>query len=167
MSGTPPGVDPYDGESWAGRAPGVSWVCGKARAGKGTAYLSQFRLVLVDGSSRHGPVSVDLHLLRKERLAQPIFAGPTLAATVVPDEEEGDVGERTLKVEFKEGGTGPFMNRFVQFMSVVSGRRKQMAALERLGAQDSTTDGYFDPSDPIKVRLVVPVPAAGGGRPDA
>jgi len=153
----------------------VAEAPGSKFSGKGTAHLSNYRIVFVLSKPLGEIRAFDLPLLfiHEERFNQPIFFCNNLSGKVHPVIPEG--GNRALyaphsfKILFKEGGTGTFIPLFMNLIKAVRATQRmteesQPSAppCDPLPTDSAPVDelmrhAYFDPSDPTRLYLEQPL----------
>lgn len=152
----------------------VAEARGSKLSGRGTAYLSNYRIVFVLSKPVDSIQAFDLPLvyIHEEKFNQPIFFCNNLAGKVHPVIPEG--ANRALyaphffKIMFKEGGTGTFIPIFMNLIKsvraaqrVVEESQPSAPPAEPLPAAPAPVDemmrhAYIDPSDPTKLYLQQP-----------
>lgn len=150
---------------------------GSKLTGRGTAYLSNYRIVFVLSKPVDNIHGFDLPLvyIHEEKFNQPIFFCNNLAGKVHPVIPEGAnralYAPHVFKIMFKEGGTGTFIPLFMNMIKSVRASQRMMEAssqqppsappAEPLPAASAPVDemmrhAYIDPSDPSKLYLQQP-----------
>jgi hypothetical protein len=152
----------------------VAEAPGSKLSGRGTAYLSNYRIVFVLNKPLDSVQAFDLPLvyIHEEKFNQPIFFCNNLAGKVHLVIPEG--ANRALyaphffKISFKEGGTGTFIPLFMNLIrsvraaqSMVEESQPSAPPSEPLPAASAPVDemmrhAYIDPSDPTKLYLQQP-----------
>jgi len=152
----------------------VTEARGSKLSGRGTAYLSNYRIVFVLSKPVDSIQAFDLPLVyvHEEKFNQPIFFCNNLAGKVHPVIPEG--ANRALyaphffKIMFKEGGTGTFIPLFMNLIKSIRAAQRMVEEVqpsappaEPLPAAPAPVDemmrhAYIDPSDPTKLYLQQP-----------
>jgi hypothetical protein len=147
---------------------------GSKLSGRGTAYLSNYRIVFVLNKPVDSLQAFDLPLvyIHEEKFNQPIFFCNNLAGKVHPVIPEGAnralYAPHSFKISFKEGGTGTFIPLFMNLIKSVRAAQRMVEEsqpsappAEPLPAasapvEDMMRHAYIDPSDPTKLYLQQP-----------
>ncbi|CAK9234148.1 unnamed protein product [Sphagnum troendelagicum] len=143
-------------------------------SGKGTIYMSTFRIVFVLSHSVGDIFAFDIPLLfiHEESFNQPIFFCNNLSGKVYPVIPEGAnqalYTAHTFKIMFVEGGVGTFIPLFMNLIkSVRAAERESLATqpsappADPLPTAQAPVDeliqhAYIDPHDPTKLYLQQP-----------
>lgn len=152
----------------------VAEAHGSKLSGRGTAYLSNYRIVFVLNKPVDSLQAFDLPLvyIHEEKFNQPIFFCNNLAGKVHPVIPEGAnralYAPQFFKISFKEGGTGTFIPLFMNLIKSVRAAQRMAEEshpsappAEPLPAASAPVDemmrhAYIDPSDPTKLYLQQP-----------
>ncbi|KAG0561127.1 hypothetical protein M758_9G040400 [Ceratodon purpureus] len=147
---------------------------GSKLSGRGTVYLSNYRIVFVLNRPVDGLQAFDLPLvyIHEEKFNQPIFFCNNLAGKVHPVIPEGEnralYAPHFFKISFKEGGTGTFIPLFMNLIKSVRAAQRMAEEsqptappAEPLPVASAPVDemlrhAWIDPSDPSKLYLQQP-----------